>query len=231
MYKVLVTGGSSGIGAAIAGQLRVAGHEVITCARSEGADIRCDVTNRNEVEQMKLQIAPIDVLVNNVGGAATSPFVKMTEEAWDWHFQLNVKSAFYCTQAFLPSMLERKWGRIINIASTAGKIGGRYISAYVAAKHAVIGMTRALALEVADKNVTVNAVCPSFVDTPMLRQSAEMIARTTNKATEEIMDNFRHRNPQHRFISVEDVAATVRFLIETPSINGQAISLCGGETV
>lgn len=230
MYKVLVTGASQGIGLAIAGHFRSKGYEVITCSRKGPASVQCDVTDREQVEAMKKSIGPVDILINNVGGVVTAPFLKVSEETWDWHFQVNVKSVFHCTQAFLPDMLARKWGRIVNIASTAGKIGGRYIAAYVAAKHAVVGMTRSLALELGDQGITVNAVCPSFVDTPMLRQSAETVAQKTKKSVDEIMDQFRKRNPQQKLIEVQDIARTVLFLVETPGVNGQAISICGGET-
>jgi len=230
MSKILVTGGTKGIGAGITDSLRAAGHEVITCARGEDATIRCDVTNASEVEQMRATIGPVDVLINNAGGVHTAPFVKITEPDWEWHFQLNVKSVFLCTKAFLPAMLEKQSGRIINIASTAGKIGVAYISAYVATKHAVIGLTRSLALEVADKGVTVNAVCPSFVDTPMLRESSEIVSRKTGKSVEEVIDIFRLRNPQKRLVTTGEIALAIQFLIENAAINGQAISLCGGET-
>ena len=230
MSKILVTGGTKGIGAAIADHLRKAGHQVITCARGNDATIRCDVTDASQIERMRETIGPVDVLINNAGGVRTAPFLKLTETDWDWHFQLNVKSVFLCTKAFLPAMLEKRSGRIINIASTAGKIGVAYISAYAATKHAVIGLTRALALEVADKGVTVNAVCPSFVDTPMLRESSEIISRKTGKPVEELIDVFRLRNPQKRFITLDEIALAVQFLIENGAINGQAISLCGGET-
>ena len=179
MYKALVTGGTKGIGLAIAERLKSKGFEVITCARSGNPTFVCDVTDASQVQAMREQTGPVEILINNAGGVQSVPFSKMTEENWDWHFNLNVKSAFHCVRAYLPGMLEKKWGRIINVASTAGKVGYPYVSAYVAAKHAVVGFTRALAMETAEQGVTVNAVCPSFVDTPMLRESARKISEKT----------------------------------------------------
>lgn len=231
MYKVLVTGGTKGIGLAVAERLRQGNFDVITCARTSDATVKCNVTDTNDVRQMREATGPVDILINNVGGPISLPFLKFKEEDWDQQFQWNVKSVFYCTQQYLPAMLEKKWGRIINIASTAGKKGYPYITAYSAAKHAVIGFTRALAQETAAHGVTVNAVCPSFVDTPMLQNSIEPISRKTGKSVEEILETFRKHNPQNRFVTPEEVASAVMFLIETPGVNGQAISICGGETI
>lgn len=230
MYKALVTGGTKGIGFAIAERLKAKGFEVITCARTGNPTFVCDVTDASQVLAMREQTGPVEVLINNAGGVQSAPFLKMTEENWDWHFNLNVKSAFHCVRAYLPGMLEKKWGRIINVASTAGKVGYPYVSAYVAAKHAVVGFTRALAMETAEQGVTVNAVCPSFVDTPMLRESARKISEKTGKPVEEILDTFRAQNPQKRLVTSEEVAGAVEFLIETPAIHGQTISVWGGET-
>jgi NAD(P)-dependent dehydrogenase (short-subunit alcohol dehydrogenase family) len=230
MYKALVTGGTKGIGLAIAERLRTNGYEVITCARTGNPDIRCDVTNLFEVENMRKQTGPVDILVNNAGGVQSAQFSHITEAGWDWHFNLNVKSVFHCTRAYLPAMLEKQWGRVINIASTAAKTGYPYVSAYVASKHSVLGLTRALALETAAKGVTVNAVCPSFVDTPMLKESAQKISEKTGRPVEEIMDSFRSKNPTKKLVTTEEVAAVVEFLIEAAAINGQAISVCGAET-
>jgi len=228
---VLVTGGTKGIGAAIVQHLGKAGYEVISVARGTEADRQCDVTSKTQVEQLKAEVGAIDILINGAGGVSTSPFLKITEENWDWHFSTNVKSIFYCTQAFLPEMLQNRWGRVINIASTASKIGGRYLAAYVATKHAVLGLTRSLALECAESGVTVNAVCPSFVDTPMTREGAKRVAEKTGRTTEQLMEAFKNHNPQKRFVTPEEVAHAVEFLIENAAVNGQAISLCGGETV
>ena len=231
MRKVLVTGGTKGIGEGIAIHLRNSGeYNVITCARDEAADIRCDVTNKTEVERMRAEIGQVEILINNVGGVHTAPFLKIDEQEWDWHINVNLKSIYLCTQAFLPSMIENRWGRIVNIASTAGKIAGRYISAYVAAKHAVIGLTKALALEYAETGVTVNAVCPSFVDTPMLREGAKRAADKTGKSLDQILEQFRNMNPQKRFVTSQEVADAVLFLIQNGAVNGQALSICGGET-
>lgn len=229
MSKVLVTGGTSGIGRAIAERLKGSGYEVVTCARGSSAAVQCDVTDPDQVDAMFRRVGPVDVLVNNVGGAQTGRFLEFTEQQWEEQIRLNLKSAIYCAQKFLPAMLERGWGRIVNVASTAGKTGYLYVAPYVAAKHALVGFTRALALEVAAQGVTVNAVCPSFVDTPMLRKSVEETASKTGKSSEDLMNIFRKRNPQKRFVQPEEVAAAVQFLIETPAVNGQALSICGGE--
>jgi NAD(P)-dependent dehydrogenase (short-subunit alcohol dehydrogenase family) len=229
MYKVLVTGGTSGIGEAVALRLSNAGYEIVTCARGPAANIRCDVTDPQQVAAMFDEVGPVDVLVNNVGWARTSRFLKFTEEDWEEQIRLNLTSAIHLTRKFLPKMLERHWGRIVNIASTAGKTGYLYVAPYVVAKHGLVGFTRALALEVAEQGVTVNAVCPSFVDTPMLRKSLDDISAKTHKSPEEILNIFRARNPQRRLVQPEEVASVVQFLIENPAINGQALSICGGE--
>jgi len=229
--KALVTGGTKGIGAAIVNRLRTQGYEVISVARGKDADQSCDVSNRDQVQRLKSNVGSIDILINSAGIVKTSPFLKISEEDWDLHFSVNVKSIFYCTKAFLPEMIENKWGRVINVASTAGKIGARYISAYSASKHAVIGLTRSLAQECAESGVTVNAVCPSFVDTPMTREGAAQVSKKTGRPIEEVMQSFIATNPQKRFVTTEEVAHAVQFLIENGAINGQAIALCGGETV
>jgi len=229
--KALVTGGTKGIGAAIVDHLRKGGYEVISVARGKDADQSCDVTNRDQVQKLRATVGSIDILINNAGVVKTSPFLKISEADWDLHFSVNLKSIFHCTQVFLPEMIQNKYGRVINVASIAGKIGGRYISAYSASKHAVIGLTRSLALECAESGVTVNAVCPSFVDTPMTREGAARVSGKTGRPIEEVMQSFIATNPQKRFVTTEEIAHAVQFLIENGAINGQAISLCGGETV
>jgi 3-hydroxybutyrate dehydrogenase len=231
MKKVLVTGGTKGIGEGIATFLRNSGeYEVITCARDHSADVRCDVTDRTQVERMRAEIGSVEILVNNVGGIRTAPFLKIDENEWDWHINLNLKSTYLCTQAFLPSMIGNGWGRIINIASTAGKIATRYISAYAAAKHAVIGLTKALAREYAQTGVTINAVCPSFVDTPMLREDAKRASERTGISLDQVMEQIQKMNPQKRFVTTQEVAEAVLFFIRNGGVNGQALSICGGET-
>jgi NAD(P)-dependent dehydrogenase (short-subunit alcohol dehydrogenase family) len=170
------------------------------------------------------------ILVNAAGIARSAPFLKTSADFMDLHWRTNVLGTFYCTQLVLPAMLERGWGRIINLASIAGKVGAPYITAYAASKHAVLGMTRSLAAEVATKGITVNAVCPGYVDTPMTQDNADIIARTTGRAREEALQRMAATSPQQRLLQPEEVAGLVAYLAspEARGIHGQAITIDGG---
>ena len=195
----VVTGGGRGIGATIARSLAEAGAGVAVSARTESeieevaAELRegghkavaipCDVTDPEQIAALRAaaerELGTVDILINNAGIATTAPLAAMKLEKWNRIFAVNVTGTFLCTQAFLPAMAERGWGRVINIASIAGKMGAPYISAYAASKHAVVGFTRAVASEVATTGVTVNAVCPGYVETSMLENSLERIVKKT----------------------------------------------------
>ena len=151
-------------------------------------------------------------------------------KVWDAILDTNLKSVYRLSKACMRPMMKARKGRIISITSVVGATGNPGQTNYAAAKAGIIGFTKALAKEVAELGVTVNAVCPSFVDTPMLRRSVEIVAEKTGKPVEELMESFRMNSPQQRFVTAEEVASTVHFLVETPAINGQAITLCGGET-
>ena len=173
----------------------------------------------------------VDVLVNNAGSATSAPFLETDLDLWNETIEANLTSTYLCTKAFLPGMIERKNGRIINISSVAGKIGFRYTTAYCAAKHAVLGLTKALALEVARTGVTVNAVCPGWVDTPMTDNTIRNITEKTGWIPEKARRFLEEQSPLHRLISPEEVSAAVRFLVspEASAINGQGVNVCGGQ--
>lgn len=246
----VVTGGGRGIGAAVVRTLAGAGASVMIAARTEdeiestaaglraeGLDVHaapCDVADPDSVGRLVAaaneRLGEVDILVNSAGVAFSAPLRRTTLEDWERIFAVNVTGTFLCTRAFLPGMVERGWGRVVNIASVAGLAGAKYISAYAASKHAVVGFTRSLAEEAAAGGVTVNAVCPGYVDTPMTRASVAHIAETTGRSAEEARAAILATSPQHRLIEPEEVARTVAWLCEEGArgINGQAIVIDGG---
>lgn len=250
----LVTGGGRGIGRAIAFAFAREGARIAVLARTLeqietvaaqiakecGVDTmhaECDVSIKESVEHAFLTVrerfGQIDVLVNNSGIAESAPLVRTSDEMWDRHIAINLNGTFYCTRAALPLMLDRGWGRIINIASVAGKTGAPYISAYTASKHGVVGMTRSVALEVATRGVTVNAICPGYVETDMATHAIENIMAKTSKTTDEARDILNRMSPQNRLITPEEVAALALLLAseEGRGINGQAINVDGGSVL
>ena len=163
--------------------------DLVTLGRKAKA-VECDVTSEDSVETLAreaTQLGPVSVLVNNAGAAGSSPVTKTTLDEWNRLMAVNATGAFLCTRAFLPGMLDRKWGRVVNVASTAGLRGGKYLAAYSAAKHALLGLTRSVAAEVAGTGVTVNAVCPGFVDTEMTAETVNRIVAKTGRGRDEAL--------------------------------------------
>lgn len=251
MRHALVTGAGSGIGAAIAIALATRGYCVSLLgrriealertARESGDDTRCqtvacDVTDGEAVtaafEKAAATFGPVDVLVNCAGAAPAAPFHKLSAKAWQEVLDVNLNGVFHCCSAAVPGMRSRGKGRIVNVASTASLKGYAYVSAYCAAKHGVLGLTRALALELAGHGVTVNAVCPGYSDTAIIRDAVSAIVDKTGRSETEALKNFTDTNPQGRLIDPEEVADAVVYLCSDAarSINGHALSISGGET-
>jgi NAD(P)-dependent dehydrogenase (short-subunit alcohol dehydrogenase family) len=179
------------------------------------------------------QLGPITILLNNAGQAQPAPFAKTTSRHWQQMLDVNLTGAFHCTQAVLPQMLEKGWGRIINIASTAGLKGYKYVSAYVAAKHGLVGLTKALALELATKNITVNAVCPGYTETDIVHEAIANIMQKTGRSEEQARAELAAGNPQQKLVQVEEVANAVAWLCQPASgaMTGQSIAVAGGEVM
>jgi 3-hydroxybutyrate dehydrogenase len=239
---IVVTGGGRGIGADIARRFRANGDRVTLMARTRNeietlADeigayaVRIDVGDPASVEAAFMAAGPVDVLVNNAGMIRTSLVTKTDVRVWEEHLRVNLTGSFLCALKVLPGMLSRGKGRIINMSSTAGNKGYAYMAAYCASKHGLIGFTRALATEVAARGVTVNAVCPGYIDTPMLRTAADKVAEKSGRDKEQIMALFQGQNPAGRFFTGAEVAEAVVFLASDAAagINGQSLTIDGGE--
>jgi NAD(P)-dependent dehydrogenase (short-subunit alcohol dehydrogenase family) len=239
---VVVTGGGRGIGADIARRFRANGDRVTLMARTRNeietlADeigayaVRIDVGDPASVEAAFMAAGPVDVLVNNAGMIRTSLVTKTDVRVWEEHLRVNLTGSFLCALKVLPGMLSRGKGRIVNISSVAGNKGYPYMAAYCASKHGLIGFTRALATEVAARGVTVNAVCPGYIDTPMLRTAADNVAEKSGREKDLIMAMFRGQNPAGRFFTGAEVAEAVVFLASEAAagINGQTLTIDGGE--
>jgi NAD(P)-dependent dehydrogenase (short-subunit alcohol dehydrogenase family) len=243
----LVTGASRGIGRAIAQVLAGAGARVIASARDEGAltevvaglpgdghdVLAMDVTDAAAVARALDRQLTVDILVCNAGTSASAPFHKTSDELWDATLAVNATAPFRLCRALVPAMMERGWGRVVIVASNAGLSGYRYTAAYCAAKHAVIGMMRAVALEIAHTPVTINAVCPGWVDTQMADQAITRIAATTGRSPDEARKVLESMSPQKRLATAEEVARLTLMLCDDAlrGVHGQAIALDGGQTM
>jgi len=248
----IVTGGGRGIGAAIAAALVRAGATVTLLGRDAArlaaqadalggeaiADVeRCDVADERSVASafagIRARHADLDILVNNAGQAGSAPLAKTDLALWERMLAVNLTGTFLCTREVVPAMVKRGWGRVVNVASTAGLVGYPYVAAYCAAKHGVVGLTRALALETAKSRVTVNAVCPGYTDTDIVAEAVANIVQKTGKTEAEARAALTSRNPQGRMVRPEEVASAVLWLClpGAEAVTGQAIAVAGGEVM
>jgi NAD(P)-dependent dehydrogenase (short-subunit alcohol dehydrogenase family) len=246
----VVTGGGRGIGAAIARALAASGARVVVAARSvdeieavagelraagaEAWGLPCDVSDEPSVRELgravREQAGPADILVNNAGLSSSAPIAKLTLAEWNRVLGVVATGTFLCTREFLPPMVERGWGRVVNVASVAGLDGAKYIAHYSAAKHAVIGFTRSVALEVAGTGVTVNAVCPAYVDTPMTERTLANVQARTGLGRADALRAVLASVGQHRLVQPEEVATAVVAFCRDASgeHNGQVIAIDEG---
>lgn len=234
MSTAVVTGGTRGIGRAISIELAGAGHDVIALATSAPADPSdaidariCDVTDEQQVASMFADIGPVDILVNNAGVSGSNRLGRTTLDEWNRSFSVNATGAFLCTRAVIDGMLERGAGRIVTVASIAGVEGAKYIAAYASSKHAVMGLMRVVATEVAGTGVTANSVCPTFVRTEMTVATIANIARQTGKDLAEAEAALAKATPHGRIIEIAEVVDAVMGLLAGDH-NGQEIVLDGG---
>ena len=236
---VVVTGGAKGIGLAIVEGFAGQGDRVIALGRDREALARlrgdvgtavCDVTDEGQVDETFAAIGEVDVLVNNAGVAESAALVKTSLASWGAHFDVNVTGPFLCMRAVVPGMRERQRGSIVTIASTAGRVGTPYTSAYTASKHAAVGLTRAVAAELTGSGIRVNAVCPTFVRTELTARAIANIVRTTGRSEAEAEEALRRATPLGRLLEPEEVADAVVFLASDAAgaINGQALVIDGG---
>jgi NAD(P)-dependent dehydrogenase (short-subunit alcohol dehydrogenase family) len=235
---VVVTGGGKGIGLAVVARFSAAGDQVVAVGRDRAALERCgasaaevcDVTHEGQVAALFESLGRVDVLVNNAGVSTSAPLERTTLEAWESQLAVNATGAFLCTRAVVPGMIERADGRIVTVASTAGRAGSRYTAAYTASKHAAVGLMRAVAAEVAGTGVTANAVCPAFVRTAMTERSISRIVESTGRDEADAETALASSSPLGRLLEPDEVAFAVEFLAapEAAAINGQTLVLDGG---
>jgi NAD(P)-dependent dehydrogenase (short-subunit alcohol dehydrogenase family) len=248
--RAVVTGAGRGIGRSIALALAEAGADVAVTARTtieleqlvaqiqamgqKSLAVSCDVTNPEQVQNMAKTLLEglggIDILVNNAGNAGSHKFATHPDELWHRMINVNLNSVYYVSKAFVPTFINQRSGRIITIASIASRVGGSYIAAYTAAKHGVLGLTRALATELLPYNITVNAICPGYVNTPMTDASVQNIAARTRMSQEQARSTLEKTSPQQRLMEPEEIAAIAVFLAQdiARGITGQAINIDGG---
>ena len=244
--RALVTGAGRGIGRAIALALAGAGLRITVAARTTAevedvaAQIRaaggeatksvCDVGDPNALAAMVAAAGQVDVLVNNAGISPGGPVVGLSNETWDQVLHVNLTAPFQLIRAVLPGMIERRWGRIINIASTLAKTGAPYTAAYTASKHGLLGLTRSVALEVVRHGITVNAICPGYVNTTLTQANVAQVSRKSGRSTEESLALLTGSSPQKRLIEPEEVAHLVLMLCDENArgITGQGLNVDGG---
>lgn len=246
----VITGASRGIGAAIARDLAARGAGLVLVARSKSAVDRvaeelresgtevwstvCDVSDPANVDELQLfaeeRLGQVDILVNNAGAASSAPIRRHSVEEWNRIMAINATGPFLCTRAFIGSMLDRHYGRIVNVASVTSKMGSPYIAAYTASKHAVLGLTRSVAAEVAKKGVTVNCVCPGYVDTEMTVESVTRVQKQTGLSADDALSAILKTVGQTRLVTPEEVSAAVVWLCgeDASAITGQAIGMDAG---
>jgi 3-hydroxybutyrate dehydrogenase len=247
----VITGGGRGVGAAVAERLASGGAAVLLAARTAGEieevaarlcrqgytahATRCDVSDESSVENLAAtasdRLGRVDILINNAGIATAASIHETTLEVWNRMLAVNATGAFLCLKAFLPGMVDRGWGRVVNVASIAGLSASRYIAAYAASKHALVGLTRAAAADVAARGVTVNAVCPGYLRTEMTRETVARIVEATGRSEAEALEAILQTVPQRRLIEPGEVAETVAFLCGEAArgITGESLVIDGGE--
>lgn len=251
--RAVVTGAGKGIGRSIALALAEAGADVVVSARTasdleqltreiqalghRALAVTCDVTDGEQVQAMAKTalegLGGIDILINNAGNAGSHKLINHPDELWHRMLAVNLTSVYYVSKAFLPTLVEQRSGRIINIASIASRVGSRYIAAYTASKHGVLGLTRALATEMLPYNITVNAICPGYVDTPLTDHSVSNMVAQTGMSEAKAREFVVKSSPQNRLITPEEVASIAVFLAldMNRGITGQAINVDGGGTM
>jgi len=247
---VLITGGSGGLGRALAAGFAAQGYRVAISARDheslqksadelarDGAQVRaiaCDVTQRGEVKDLADQISrhwgAVQILINNAGIARALSFADMPDALWDNTLATNLTGSYNCCKTFLPAMIQAKWGRIINIGSTTAKVGYSHVTAYTASKHGLLGFTRSLALETVRHGVTVNMICPGYIDDERTRENARVMAERTVKSVDDILKLFAASAPQNRLIEPQEVASLALLMAseKLSAMTGQAINVDGG---